>query len=162
MAQFDLAGQWQYLGTITPEFEDFTRFPISTASFSPLIRLTFYDDFNFEKLGSFGYLRVAYNFPDTFYSNWRRVYPSVDRSVISFPIPKELLLTSSIVTRHFEIMKRNKYNRRTWKVIDTNWSCAIESLELINLTNEEQILLNQVDTLEQVATIIQNQIPEGD
>ncbi len=44
MAQFDLAGEWQYLGTITPDFERFIRFPISTASFSPLIRLTFYDN----------------------------------------------------------------------------------------------------------------------
>ena len=56
----------------------------------------------------------------------------------------------------------NYNSNRYMKVIDTNWSCAIESLELINLTNEEKILLNQVDTLEQVATIIQNQIPEGD
>ena len=59
-------------------------------------------------------------------------------------------------------MKRNKYNRPGWNVHDTEWSCAIESLELINLTNENQILLDQVETLEQVATIIQNQIPEGD
>ncbi len=59
-------------------------------------------------------------------------------------------------------MKRNKYNRPGWQVHDTEWSCAIESLELINLTNEDQILLNQVDTLEQVATIIQEQITEGD
>ncbi|MDJ0661571.1 MAG: hypothetical protein QNJ42_19100 [Crocosphaera sp.] len=162
MSQFDLAGSWQYLGTITPQFEQWQRFPISTASFSPLIRLTFYDDFNFNKIGSFGYLRVAYNFPDTFFSKWSRIYPNFDRSVLSFPIPKELLLTSNVVTRHFEIMKRNKYNRPGWVVHDTQWSCAIESLELINLTNEDQILLNQVDTLEQVATIIQEQITQGD
>lgn len=162
MSQFDLAGQWQYLGTITPEFEQWRRFPISTASFSPLIRLTFYPQSDFESINSFAYLRVAYNFPDTFYSKWSRAYPSFDRSVISFPIPKELLLTSNVVTRHFEIMKRNKYNRKTWTVKDTRWSCAIESLELVNLTNEDQILLNQVDTLEQVATIIQEQITQGD
>ena len=162
MSQFDLAGQWQYLGTVKPLFEQFTRFPISTASFSPLVRLTFYDDFNFEKIGSFGYLRVAYNFPDTFFSRWQRIYPNFDRSVISLPIPKELLITANVVTRHFEIMKRNKYNRPSWTVKDTEWSCAIENLELINLTDQDAILLNQVDTLEQVATIIQNQIPEGD
>lgn len=162
MPQFDLAGEWQYLGTINPQFENWTRFPISTASFSPLIRLTFYDDFGFQKVGSYGYLRVAYNFPDTFYSKWSRVYPSNQRTVLSFPIPKELLLTSGIVTRHFEIMKRNKYNRPNWTIIDTEWACSIESLELINLTNENQILLNQIETLEQVVTIIQEQITEGD
>ncbi len=87
MSQFDLAGQWQYLGIITPQFEDWQRFPISSNSFSPLIRLTFYDESDFKKIGSFGYLRVAYNFPDTFFSKWSRVYPSSNRSVLSFPIP---------------------------------------------------------------------------
>ena len=127
-----------------------------------MIRLTFYDDFNFERLGSFGYLRMAYNFPDTFFSQWKRIYPNSDRTVISFPIPKELLLTSSVVQRHFEIMKRNKYNNPNVIANDTLWSCAIEALELINLTNENQILLEQVETLDQVATIIQEQITEGE
>ncbi|MDJ0844984.1 hypothetical protein [Crocosphaera sp.] len=86
MAQFDLAGSWQYLGTITPQFEQWQRFPVSTASFNPLIRLTFYDDFNFEKIGSYGYLRVAYNFPDRFFSKGTRIYPNFDRSVLSTDI----------------------------------------------------------------------------
>lgn len=162
MSQSDLAGDWQYLGLITPEFEQWQRFPVSTNSFSPLIRLTFYDESEFNRIGSYGFLRVAYNFPDTFYSRWQRIYPSADRQVLSFSIPNELLLTSSVVLRHFEIMKRNKYSNPKFTVNDTFWSCAIESMELINLTNEDQVLLNQVETLEQVGTIIQEQITQGD
>lgn len=162
MTQYDLAGQWSYLGTVTPEFENWLTFPYPSNSANPTVRLTFYDNDEFSKIGSYGFLRIAYNFPDTFYSKWVRVYPSANRVVFSFPIPKELLLTSSIVSRQFEIMKRNKYSRPHYRVIDTNWSCSVEVLDLINLTGETQILLNQVDTLEQVATIIQNTITEGD
>ena len=159
MAQTDLAGVWQYLGTITPKFEEWSRFPIATNSGNPLIRLTFYDDFGFDRLGSYGYLRAAYNFPDTFYSKWSRIYPRHDRTVLSFPIPQELLITSDTVLRHFEIMKRNKYNRPTWTVIDSEWSCAVESLELINLTEDNQLLLNQAEAIEQIAQIIRNTLP---
>jgi hypothetical protein len=159
MAQSDLAGVWQYLGTITPQFEQWSRFPLATSSNNSTIRLTFYDNNEFRKIGSFGYLRVVYEFPDLFYSPWKRVYPNFTRQVLEFPIPSELLYVSTAIVRHFEVMKRNKYNRPNLTIIDSDWSVAIESLELIALNSQDQILLEQSTILEQTAQIIRNILP---
>lgn len=156
MASSDLAGTWQYLGTITPTFDTWQRFPTATNSSNVTIRLTFYDDGNFTKIGSLGYIRPVFVMPEVFYGTWRRIYPSNDRLILRSAIPEEILYASDSIIRYFEVSKRAKAPRSGWRVHDSSWSVAIESLELIALTEEQQALLEQANAIEDAATVIRN------
>lgn len=152
MAVTDLAGTWQYLGTITPNFDSWSRFPTATQADSALVRLTYYGELN--KVVSFGYIRPVYYTPEAVYGSWRKIFPKEGKEVILLSIPRELLLASRSVRRYFEVRKRAKGYPAYYQVRDTSWSVAIENLEIVNLTANEQILLEETERIELSAEII--------
>lgn len=156
MSQTDLSGTWQYLGTVTPTFDQWLRFPTSTTSGNATIRLTFYSNEGFNAVVSRCYLRVLYAFPENFYSPWLRIFPSDRRLAVNFPIPQELLYVAETVPRYFEIIKKTKKLRTGWQQYDPTYSVAIESLELIALTEQQTAILEQANRLEATAQILRN------
>lgn len=152
MSFTDLVGTWQYLGTLTPAFNAWQRFPTPVNSANSLIRLTYYGQFN--RIGSKGFLRPVYTLPDLSYGRWLRFYPKAEREVFPSAIPQELLYVSDTITRYFEVTKRPKGYPSYYQIRDSNWSVAVESLEVINLTSEQQAILTQANQIEALTNAI--------
>ena len=152
MAYTDLIGTWQYLGTITPMFDTWQRFPVAVNSANSLLRLTYYGDY--KKIFAKGYLRPVYRTPDLIYGRWLRFYPKDDREMISSGIPQELLYVSDTITRYFEVIKKPNWNRNYYRVPNLTWSVALESLEVINLTEEQLAILEQANQITALSEVI--------
>ena len=160
MPRDDFVGTWQYLGTLTPVFNTWQRFPISTNSFNPLIRLTYYGELN--KVTSRGYLRAVFSTPESVYGRWVRFYPKAEKEVINYPVPPELLFTSDTVTRHFEVCKRNKGYPSYYRTRDTVWSVAVENLEVVSLNTEQQAILAETEQITMSAELIKGLLGGGE
>jgi hypothetical protein len=148
----DLVGTWQYLGTLTPAFNTWQRFSTPVNSANSLIRLTYYGEFN--RIASKGFLRPVYTTPDLIYGRWLRFFPKSEREVFSSAIPQELLYVSDTITRYFEVSKRPKGYPTYYSIRDPNWSVAVESLEVVNLTTEQQAILAQANQIESLTNAI--------
>lgn len=136
MSNLDLAGEWEYLGTVTPKFDIWTPFPTITQAGNSLVRATYYG--NFPRILSVGYLRASYRFPETVADrNWIKLFPKEGREAFSCHTPQEILMVSGQIDRQFEIMKLpRRYPKSTLK--DDDWSIGLEVLTFINLLPEER------------------------
>lgn len=152
MAYTDLIGTWQYLGTLTPTFDNWQRFPTAVNSANSLLRLTYYGDY--QKIFSKGYLRPVYQTPDLIYGRWLRFYPKDDREMLSSGIPQELLYVSDTITRYFEVIKKPNWNRNYYRIPNLTWSVALEVLDVISLTQEQQAILEQANQITALSEVI--------
>jgi hypothetical protein len=84
------------------------------------------------------------------FSRWTRFYPSTESPILTLPIPTELKYSPDPITRYIQVMKRNKYRRPGWDVVDQDWSVAIEQFDLIATQSLEATLLETIGDLEAI------------
>ena len=144
MSSTDLLGTWEYLGTITPNFEVWTEFPTFTSSGNSLVRATYYGRFN--RITSKGFLRAVYRVPAVNRDRrWIRLWPKPETEIITVGTPQEILLNNESVQRYYEVIKRPKHYRIGF-VEDDDWSVALECLDLVNLPQSVQQLISLAPT----------------
>ena len=134
MSESDFVGDWRLLGTLSPIFNEWQRFPNSTNS------LQFSDSAYLPR-------RTRQDYQQRFSPSCLH-YPKVELRNMATVLPqgrggsfdlsqchRELLYTSESVPRYFEVCKRNRGYPAYYRTRDTVWSVAVEILELAQFTS---------------------------
>lgn len=126
MSNQDALGVWQNLGTVTPTFDEWTKFPIQCYDSNSSIRLVFNIP-NPNQLRSFGWFRAIYEVAGlTVVQPAVRIYPKPDILILQVPVNEDFKARNNPF-RSFQVMKK-LYRTRLGLNTDTNWTVTLEEL----------------------------------
>ena len=126
MSNQDALGVWQNLGTVTPKFDEWVKFPSQCYDSNSSIRLTFSIP-NINQLRSYAWFRAIYEVAGlTVVQPAIRIYPKSDILILQIPVIEDFKERNNPF-RSFQVMKK-LYRTRLGNNIDNNWSVTLEEL----------------------------------